>query len=311
MKETNLMETEIPTTETQEVLEPTIEDMIQAEDGVPFTTSLAVAQAFGKEHKDVLRAISNMECSPQFTERNFALSGYTDPTGRKLPAYRLTRDGFAFLAMGFTGKKAAAWKERFLEAFNAMEAALLKQQRQKEAQRLERQHKKELAEQKKLEQEEHPQAPAWQKPPFFQTMRKLTKGQTDALLGLISMESLIQDRQPEDVLKELLNTFHIANLEDMRQPHYRESVYLIMRRMFQAGTEPAGASPASQAYSAAVDGLINFWNNSSVFSRGDIYTYVQNKCGVSVADGLASDKTCLKVLFALWCGIASNELRIQ
>mgnify|MGYP007020672801 FL=1 len=97
----------------------------------------------------------------------------------------------------------------------------------------------------------------------------------------------------------------------MRQPHYKESVYLIMRRMFQAGTEPAGASPVSQPYSAAVDGLINFWNNSSVFSKGDIYTYVQNKCGVSIADGLASDKTCLKVLFALWCGIASNELRIQ
>ena len=309
-----MTETEIPTPETQEVLEPTIEDMIQAEDGVPFTTSLAIAQAFGKEHKDVLRAISNMECSPEFVERNFALYEYSRDLGigvREYPAYRLTRDGFAFLAMGFTGKKAAAWKERFLEAFNAMEAALLKQQRQKEAQRLERQHKKELAEQKKLEQEEQPQAPAWQKPPFFQTMRKLTKGQTDALLGLISMESLIQDRKPEDVLKELLNTFHIANLEDMRQPHYKESVYLIMRRMFQAGTEPAGASPVSQPYSAAVDGLINFWNNSSVFSRGDIYTYVQNKCGVSIADGLASDKTCLKVLFALWCGIASNELRIQ
>ena len=309
-----MTETEIPTPETQEVREPTIEDMIQAEDGVPFTTSLAVAQAFGKEHKDVLRAISNMECSPEFVERNFALYEYSRDLGigvREYPAYRLTRDGFAFLAMGFTGKKAAAWKERFLEAFNAMEAALLKQQRQKEAERLERRHQKELAEQKKLEQEEQPQAPAWQKPPFFQTMRKLTKGQTDALLGLISMESLIQDRQPEDVLKELLNTFHIANLEDMRQPHYKESVYLIMRRMFQTGTEPAGASPASQPYSAAVDGLINFWNNSSVFSRGDIYTYVQNKCGVSIADGLASDKTCLKVLFALWCGIASNELRIQ
>ena len=304
------METEIPTTETQEVLEPTIEDMIQAEDGVPFTTSLAVAQAFGKEHKNVLRYIQNLECSSKFRELNFELSSYTSKTGngtiREYPAYRLTRDGFAILAMGFNGQKAVAWKERFLEAFNAMEAALLKQQRQKEAERLERRHQKELAEQKKLEQEEQPQAPAWQKPPFFQTMRKLTKGQTDALLGLISMESLIQDRQPEDVLKELLNTFHIANLEDMRQPHYKESVYLIMRRMF-----PAGASPASQPYSAAVDGLINFWNNSSVFSRGDIYTYVQNKCGVSVADGLASDKTCLKVLFALWCGIASNELRIQ
>lgn len=305
-----MTETEIPTSETQEVLEPTIEDMIQAEDGVPFTTSLAIARAFEKNHFDVLKAINNLECSQSFTDSNFAVSEYTDSTGRKLPMYRLTRDGFAFLAMGFTGKKAAAWKERFLEAFNAMESALIKQQRQKETQRLERQHKKELAEQKKLEQEQ-PQAPAWQKPPFFQTMRKLTKGQTDALLGLISMESLIQERQPEDVLKELLNTFHIANLEDMRQPHYKESVYLIMRRMFQAGTEPAGASPASQPYSAAVDGLINFWNNSSVFSKGDIYTYVQNKCGVSIADGLASDKTCLKVLFALWCGIASNELRIQ
>ena len=310
-----MTETEIPTSETQEVLEPTIEDMIQAEDGVPFTTSLAIAQAFGKEHKNVLRDIQNLECSSKFRELNFELSSYTAETGngtiREYPAYRLTRDGFAILAMGFNGQKAVAWKERFLEAFNAMEAALLKQQRQKEAERLERRYKKELAEQKKLEQEEQPQAPAWQKPPFFQTMRKLTKGQTDALLGLISMESLIQDRQSEDMLKELLNTFHIANLEDMRQPHYKESVYLIMRRMFQAGTEPAGASPVSQPYSAAVDGLISFWNNSSAFSRGDIYTYVQNKCGVSIADGLASDKTCLKVLFALWCGIASNELRIQ
>ena len=290
--------------------------MIQAEDGVPFTTSLAVAQAFEKEHKNVLRDIQNLECSSQFRELNFELSSYTSKTGngtiREYPAYRLTRDGFAILAMGFNGQKAVAWKERFLEAFNAMEAALLKQQRQKEAERLERQYKRELAEQKKLEQPQEQPAPrSWEKPPFFQTMRKLTKGQTDALLGLISMESLIQDRQPEDVLKELLNTFHIASLEDMRQPHYKESVYLIMRRMFQAGTETAGASPASQPYSAAVDGLINFWNNSSVFSKGDIYTYVQNKCGVSIADGLASDKTCLKVLFALWCGIASNELRIQ
>ena len=37
-----MTETEIPPPETQEVLEPTIEDMIQAEDGVPFTTSLAI-----------------------------------------------------------------------------------------------------------------------------------------------------------------------------------------------------------------------------------------------------------------------------
>ncbi|WP_302553229.1 Rha family transcriptional regulator [uncultured Bilophila sp.] len=50
--------------------------MIQAENGVPFATSLSIARAFGKEHKDVLRAISNLECSSGFRERNFALSSY-------------------------------------------------------------------------------------------------------------------------------------------------------------------------------------------------------------------------------------------
>lgn len=89
------METEIPTPETQEVLEPTIEDMIQAEDGVPFTTSLAIAQAFEKEHKNVLRDIQNLECSPKFLELNFELYEYSRDLGigvREYPAYRLTRD---------------------------------------------------------------------------------------------------------------------------------------------------------------------------------------------------------------------------
>lgn len=73
-----MTETEIPTSETsQEVLEPTIEDMIQAEDGVPFTTSLAIAQAFGKNHFDVLKAIKNLEFSEEFQERNFSLLSYS------------------------------------------------------------------------------------------------------------------------------------------------------------------------------------------------------------------------------------------
>ena len=106
------MEIEQPT--NQEVFEPTIEDMIQTENGIPTTTSLVIAQAFEKNHFDVLKAIKNLECSQNFTDSNFAVSEYTDSTGRKLPMYQITRDGFVFLAMGFTGKKAAAWKERFL-----------------------------------------------------------------------------------------------------------------------------------------------------------------------------------------------------
>lgn len=38
--------------------------------------------------------------------------------------FRITRDGFVFLAMGFTGKEAAQWKEAYITAFNKMEAQL-------------------------------------------------------------------------------------------------------------------------------------------------------------------------------------------
>lgn len=87
----------------------------------PVTTSLIVAERFDKQHKDVLKAIRNLECSEEFTGRNFAPSEYTDSTGRKLPMVEITRDGFMFLAMGFTGKAAATWKERFIAAFNELE----------------------------------------------------------------------------------------------------------------------------------------------------------------------------------------------
>lgn len=95
--------------------------------GQPFTTSRAVAERFGKRHRDVLKAVKHLLADmpdPSFTERNFALSTYLDSTGRSLPEYRLTHDGFALLAMGFTGREALAWKIAFLQAFNALEAEL-------------------------------------------------------------------------------------------------------------------------------------------------------------------------------------------
>lgn len=41
---------------------------------------------------------SSLECSPEFTQRNFAPSDYVDPTGRKLRSFNMTKDGFSFLA---------------------------------------------------------------------------------------------------------------------------------------------------------------------------------------------------------------------
>lgn len=95
-------------------------------DGQAVTSSLAVADFFSKRHDDVLKKIRTLECSASFTARNFSVSDYTDCTGRKLPCYQITRDGFAFLAMGFTGKRAARFKEAYINAFNQMEKQLSK-----------------------------------------------------------------------------------------------------------------------------------------------------------------------------------------
>lgn len=88
------------------------------------TTSRLIAEKFQKRHSDVLRTIKDLDCSKDFIERNFALNEYTDSIGRKLPEYIITRDGFVFLVMGFTGELAAKFKEQYLEEFNRMEDAL-------------------------------------------------------------------------------------------------------------------------------------------------------------------------------------------
>ena len=96
--------------------------LVTNENGVAMTSSLMIADVFGKEHKDVLKAIRNK--AELFTERNFALSGYKDSTGRKLPMYLLDRDFTTFLIMGFTGSKADEWKMKYIKAFNEMEQML-------------------------------------------------------------------------------------------------------------------------------------------------------------------------------------------
>lgn len=94
--------------------------------GHVWTTSLDIAAKFHKKHKNVLQAIENLECSEQFTRLNFQPSEYKDSTGRNLKMYLMTRSGFSILAMGFTGKEAIQWKEKYIHAFDAMEQAVLR-----------------------------------------------------------------------------------------------------------------------------------------------------------------------------------------
>lgn len=107
----------------------TTADLVVIENAQPMTTSLKVAEVFGKNHKDVLKAIQNLECSEDFIGRNFALNEYEVKVGfgtRKAPMYFMTKDGFSFLVMGFTGSRAAEFKERYIAEFNRMEQELKK-----------------------------------------------------------------------------------------------------------------------------------------------------------------------------------------
>lgn len=91
----------------------------------PRTTSLLVAECFGKRHDNLIRKIQSLECSQEFSALNFEEAEYIDDQGKKRIAYEMTKDGFIFLVMGFTGQKAAAIKEAYINAFNIMASQLM------------------------------------------------------------------------------------------------------------------------------------------------------------------------------------------
>lgn len=90
------------------------------ESGALMTTSLKVADAFGKRHDNLLRKIETLGCSTEFNALNFEAVEYLDLKGETRKAWNMTKDGFMFLVMGFTGTKAATIKEAYIAEFNRM-----------------------------------------------------------------------------------------------------------------------------------------------------------------------------------------------
>lgn len=105
-------------------------ELVIMHDKQAVTTSLVLSEAFGKQHKHVLEAISSKinsaENSAQY-KKMFAESTYTDRSGKQNKMYYLNRDGFTFIAMGFTGRKADEFKLKYIEAFNRMEEQIRNQ----------------------------------------------------------------------------------------------------------------------------------------------------------------------------------------
>lgn len=104
-------------------------------ENTPAVRSDILAEHFNRSHKNVLRDIAKLraKCPKSFYQLNFepieidTLLPYSGGI-RKDRAYLLTRDAFSLLVMGFTGSAAIRWKLKYIEAFNALEAAVLHNQ---------------------------------------------------------------------------------------------------------------------------------------------------------------------------------------
>lgn len=107
-----------------------LEVVINNIDGVNVVSSRDVANSFNKRHGDVIRSIEDkMEVNAILRSPNYFIeSTYRDKSNRKSKEYLLTRDGFSFIVMGFTGAEADRWKIKYIEAFNNMEQQIKEQQ---------------------------------------------------------------------------------------------------------------------------------------------------------------------------------------
>ena len=79
-------------------------------------TSLEIAQLTGKQHKDVLKAIRNMEDAwANIAGRKFALGSYKDLNGQLRPCYSLTKTECLYIATKFNDEARARlvlrWEE--------------------------------------------------------------------------------------------------------------------------------------------------------------------------------------------------------
>ncbi|MBV0920871.1 Rha family transcriptional regulator [Limosilactobacillus reuteri] len=106
------------------------EELVIMRDRQAVTTSLQVAKVFNKKHKHVIEAINNKIQSAENSadyQKMFVVGTYKDSQGRTYPMYYMNRDGFTFIAFGFTGAKADQFKLKYIDAFNQMEKQLQQQ----------------------------------------------------------------------------------------------------------------------------------------------------------------------------------------
>lgn len=98
-------------------------------DGLPWAHTRDIADFFDRSHKAVLVAVKTaLARAPEMHGHKIVpmVSDVEVGNGatREVDAYRLDRDAFSLIVMGFTGERAFRWKLSYIDAFNRMEAEI-------------------------------------------------------------------------------------------------------------------------------------------------------------------------------------------
>ena len=160
--------------------------VLKSEKGTPITTSLLVAEKFGKEHKDVLETIRNLTAENSAVKNLFYETTYVSDRNREYPMSVMNRDGFSLLVMGFTGARALQFKLDYINAFNKMEAVIKNGQVPgsfKEALLLAAQQQEQIEQQQKQIEEQKPKV--WFSDSF---------DATETLIGIGDLSKLLQQK---------------------------------------------------------------------------------------------------------------------
>ena len=111
-----------------EVVNPEFVPALKLVNNVPMVNSKDIARGFGKLHKNVIRSIETVITDPEsdsdFNRLNFEPVDFIDAKGETRKSYDMTKDGFSFIVMGFTGSKASKFKIGYIKAFNKMEGII-------------------------------------------------------------------------------------------------------------------------------------------------------------------------------------------
>lgn len=103
--------------------------------GVPYASSLDIAERFGVQHKNVLSAIETrvgrltlQPATSDFASRHIVESTYLDAQKKPRKMYLLSEAGFAMCTLLFHTERALEWQVKYVLAFETMKTQLVEKE---------------------------------------------------------------------------------------------------------------------------------------------------------------------------------------